>query len=285
MTDIQLRPYQVECKKAIKKNYDKGVKEQLIVEATGLGKRLQAVELMKHFSRSLFIAHREELIGQAYEEISKFWPMQVGIIKGPTFEIDKKIVVASVQTLQNRLTRINPDLFDYIVVDECFPAGTRVDGKNIEDYNVGDIVSSFNHYTGIIEKKSVLRVFKKKKPNKLYDFGYFSCTANHPIFIVDIGYCLAKEIHYAYLFHIVMCYGYKTKLFQGLYKLWNSIRCKDKKVDMFASMSESKKEFGIQEFAINEMQPLWKRVHIGTVWNQPSCVQKFSKKTLYITRR
>lgn len=119
MTDIQLRPYQVECKKAIKAAYDKGIREQLIVESTGLGKRLQAVELMQHFTRSLFIAHREELIGQAYDEIEKLWPMQVGIIKGPLFEIDKKIVVASVQTLQNRLDRINPEMFQYVVVDEA----------------------------------------------------------------------------------------------------------------------------------------------------------------------
>lgn len=83
------------------------------------GKRLASVELMRHFSRSLFIAHREELIGQAYEEIDKLWPMQVGIIKGPLFEVEKKIVVASVQTLQNRLDRINPELFDYIVIDEA----------------------------------------------------------------------------------------------------------------------------------------------------------------------
>ena len=242
------------------------------------GKRLCAVELMQHFTRSLFIAHREELIGQAYDEIEKLWPMQVGIIKGPLFEIDKKIVVASVQTLQNRLDRINPEMFQYVVVDECFPAGTQVDGKNIEDYKVGDIVSSFNHKTGIVEKKSILRVFKKKKPSKLYEFGYFSCTANHPIFIVDIGYCLAKEIHYAYLCYIVMRYGYKTKLFQNLRKLWNSIRCEDKKIDMFRSMSEGEKDACIQDYAINEMQSLRKRVYMGAVWNQPGIVQKFSKK-------
>jgi superfamily II DNA or RNA helicase len=117
--NIQLRPYQEKCKRAIKENYDKGVREQLIVEATGLGKRLQSVELMRHFNRSLFIAHREELIGQAYDEIEKFWPMEVGIIKGQAFEIDKRIVVASVQTLQNRLDRIKPETFDYIVVDEA----------------------------------------------------------------------------------------------------------------------------------------------------------------------
>lgn len=114
-----MRPYQVECKKAIKERYDNGIKEQLIVEATGLGKRLQSIELMRHFKRSLFIVHREELINQAYEEASKFWPMQVGIIKGPVFEIDKKIVVASVQTLRNRLDRIDPHLFNYIVIDEA----------------------------------------------------------------------------------------------------------------------------------------------------------------------
>ena len=115
---IKLRPYQVACKEAIKSKYDNGIKEQLIVEATGLGKRIQAVDLMKHFKRSLFLAHREELILQAYNEINDIWPMQAGIIKGPVFEIDKKIVVGSVQTMYNRLDRIDPKTFDLIIVDE-----------------------------------------------------------------------------------------------------------------------------------------------------------------------
>lgn len=116
--DIQLRPYQIACKEAIKENYDKGINQQLIVEATGLGKRIQSVDIMRHFKRSLFIAHREELILQAYDEINNLWPMQAGIIKGPVFEIDKRIVVASVQTLYNRLDRIAPDTFDFVVIDE-----------------------------------------------------------------------------------------------------------------------------------------------------------------------
>lgn len=78
-----------------------------------------SVGLMPHFQRSLFIAHREELIIQAYEEINKFWPMQAGIVKGPVFEIDKKIVVASVQTLVNRLDKIDPNTFQLVIVDEC----------------------------------------------------------------------------------------------------------------------------------------------------------------------
>lgn len=119
MDNIQWRPYQVDCKKAIKDHYKKGMTEQLIVEATGLGKRLQSINLIQHFKRTLFIAHREELIIQAYDDIVRFFPMQAGIIKASTFEIEKKIVVASVQTLYNRLDKIDPELFDLVIVDEA----------------------------------------------------------------------------------------------------------------------------------------------------------------------
>lgn len=116
--DILWRPYQVACKKAIKENYDEGVTQQLIVQATGTGKRLQAVDLSKHFPRTLFIAHREELIQQAQEEIEILHPFQTGIIKGKRHEIHRKIVIASVQTLHNRLNSIDPEMFQYIVIDE-----------------------------------------------------------------------------------------------------------------------------------------------------------------------
>jgi len=118
MKSITLRPYQIQCKEAIRSNYKKGVTEQLIIEATGLGKRLQAINLIQHFKRTLFIAHREELIIQAYDDITRFYPMQCGIIKAQRFEVDRKIVVASVQTLTNRLDKIDPSTFDLIIVDE-----------------------------------------------------------------------------------------------------------------------------------------------------------------------
>jgi len=72
--NIHWRPYQIACKKAIKENYDKGITKQLIVQSTGTGKRMQSVNLAKHFDRTLFIAHREELIMQAYDEITSTGP-------------------------------------------------------------------------------------------------------------------------------------------------------------------------------------------------------------------
>ena len=133
--NITWRPYQIECKKAIKERYKAGITEQLIAQATGTGKRLQAVNLAKHFDRTLFVAHREELIMQAYYEIEQYWPMNVGIIKGKLFEVDKKIVVASVQTLCNRLHRIDPNTFDLILVDEAHHYVSPTYLKSIRHFN------------------------------------------------------------------------------------------------------------------------------------------------------
>jgi superfamily II DNA or RNA helicase len=113
------RPYQVDCKKAIKEKFKAGITEQLIVQATGTGKRIQAVDLARHFPRTLFIAHREELIMQAYDDIDRMWPMQVGIIKGKVFEAHKRVVIASVQTLYNRLDKIPVDSFELLIIDEA----------------------------------------------------------------------------------------------------------------------------------------------------------------------
>lgn len=116
---INWRPYQIACKDAIKKKYDQGITKQLIVQATGTGKRLQAVDITRHFKRTLFLAHREELIMQAWEEIEALFPFQTGIVKGSRFEIDKRIIVASVQTLYNRIDKINPKTFDLVIIDEA----------------------------------------------------------------------------------------------------------------------------------------------------------------------
>lgn len=116
------RPYQINSFNAIKSAYSKGIKEQLVVQATGLGKRVQAVTVsrMKKFKTSLFLAHNTELIDQAYVDMCNAHNiMDVGIVKYPKFEIDKKIVVASPQSLYNHLDKVPKNLFDLIQIDEA----------------------------------------------------------------------------------------------------------------------------------------------------------------------
>src|SRR6056297_3041296 len=118
LSNIDWRPYQVECFENIYTSYKEGISKQLVKSATGTGKRLMAIFIASKFKRPLFLAHREELINQAYEEFEKFFPMQTGIIKGPRTEDDKRIIVSSIRTMVNRYQNYPEDMFDCIIVDE-----------------------------------------------------------------------------------------------------------------------------------------------------------------------
>lgn len=207
--------------------------------------------------------------------------MNVGIVKGTTFEVDKKIVVASVQTLCNRLNKIPPDTFNLVIVDECFPAGTKVNGINIEDYCQGWPISSFNHKTNQVEDSVVTRVMKRKYSGKLYDFGQFKCTPNHPIFIIGIGYCLAKEIHYAYLYSKVMRYG--TKLQSYLHKLWYSFYSKDTK-EYLLELVRVNKEIEKNQSNSNQLCELWEGSNSGKSWESEK-IHELSIKRIWLLFR
>jgi len=127
--NYEVRDYQNEAIKTVFNKLASGVKNQLIVIATGLGKTYIATRIaeelevkLKKEIRILFVAHREELIDQAAEAFNNIHPMNIGIIKGTLFEIDKKVVIASVQTLTNRLNRIRKNYFDIVFIDEVHHA-------------------------------------------------------------------------------------------------------------------------------------------------------------------
>jgi N12 class adenine-specific DNA methylase len=88
--------------------------------------------------------------------------------------------------------------FDSIVIDEahCFPAGTLVDGVPIEMLKVGDMVLSFNHETGQIERRAVLDVMARNTPDMvrvhLANGQSIVCTHNHPFYTERDGYLAAE---------------------------------------------------------------------------------------------
>ena len=102
-----------------------------------------------------------------------------------------QIVVASVDSMINRLDRYKPDTFRMVVVDECFPAGTLVDGRPIEQIQVGDLVRSYNDATGTIELRPVTHVFKREPTGlvrmHLSDGTAITCTPNHPFAVMVNG--------------------------------------------------------------------------------------------------
>lgn len=74
--------------------------------------------------------------------------------------------------------------FGLVIVDECFVAGTLVDGRPIETIKAGDYVNSFNHMSGRIERRLVVRTFKGTSNQilrvKLSNGNSITCTAGHP---------------------------------------------------------------------------------------------------------
>jgi superfamily II DNA or RNA helicase len=120
---MELKPHQIAAKTAILEKLDQGVGTQLAVLPTGTGKTFLASSVSEGFERTLFIAHRDELISQTVKTVQRVSPdRQIGYVVQGQHEIEAPFVVGMVQTLANRLPQIPPDWFDLIVIDEAHHA-------------------------------------------------------------------------------------------------------------------------------------------------------------------
>ena len=122
---IELRPYQSECIEAIETAEKDGTNRQLVALPTGTGKTIIFTTVAKKRNgRTLILAHRDELIEQAVDKLTMVWDdANVGVVKAERNEIDKQVIVGSVQTVsrENRLEQLPTD-FDFIVSDEAHHA-------------------------------------------------------------------------------------------------------------------------------------------------------------------
>jgi superfamily II DNA or RNA helicase/HKD family nuclease len=114
---------QEEALAALEVTRAEGNRAGLVVLATGLGKTwLSAFDTMRpEFRRVLFVAHREEILGQAKNTFRQIRPdARLGLYMGSTRDEYAEILFASIQTLGRRehLNRFARDAFDYIVIDE-----------------------------------------------------------------------------------------------------------------------------------------------------------------------
>jgi superfamily II DNA or RNA helicase len=117
------RGAQIEALHYLERSREEGFRRGMVVMATGVGKTYLAAFDSQKFRRVLFVAHREEILRQAYETYEKVVPLRTkGFFNAVEKATDSDIVFASVQTLgQERYLRPSyfaPDCFDYIVIDE-----------------------------------------------------------------------------------------------------------------------------------------------------------------------
>lgn len=200
---MKLRPYQVDAKVNVNAQWAAGHRVVALRMPTGGGKTPTFASIMTDEpGASIVIAHRSELVSQSAMALARYGvrhrvigpqslvklcsQIQIAELGRTYVDPNAKIAAAGVNTLINR---IDP-WFNQVrlwVIDECFPAGTVVSGRPIEDIRVGDSVEAFNEDTGEIEIRTVTKLFKNPMPTVMVkittgDLRILRCTMGHPFF-------------------------------------------------------------------------------------------------------
>lgn len=127
---MELRPYQIESKEAIKGQWASGVNRTLLVLPTGTGKTIVFSKLIedqvREGDRCLVMAHRGELLDQAADKLAKSTGLGCAVEKAESTCLGSwfRVAVGSVQSLQRekRLKQFPADYFGTIIVDEAHHA-------------------------------------------------------------------------------------------------------------------------------------------------------------------
>ena len=128
---ISLREYQINAMdSALKAWQERGITRILIQLPTGTGKTIVFASLAKKLkTKTLIIAHRDELIRQAQDKIGMVWPeAKTGIVKASENDFEgRDVVIASIQSLarEKRLKQFTGQNFGLCIVDEAHHSVSR----------------------------------------------------------------------------------------------------------------------------------------------------------------
>lgn len=212
----QRRPYQSEFVAGIYGQWNAGHRNVVGVMPTGAGKTKTFASMIDELQGSItIIAHRKELVGQISATVGEFEiPHNIiaseGSIKncvhrhvaqfGRSFYAKRsRVTVASVDTLLVNMDKLAQWGSEqrFWITDECFPAGTLIDGKPIETIQVGDMVTAFDETDGSFSKRRVVRLFRNPAPPVMVHLCAgkieISSTVNHP-FWTKRGWVKAADV-------------------------------------------------------------------------------------------
>ncbi|KAJ1646624.1 DEAD DEAH box helicase [Coemansia asiatica] len=185
-----LRPYQSECIAKSLQRLQQGIRRQAVSLPVGSGKTVIFSNLIRQIpqptpmaTKTLVLAHREELLVQAASQIQRASPdLIVDIDQGSRVANPAAdVIVASVPTLgrtqSDRLLRYDPMRFKCLVIDEAHHAAAESYGKVIEHFDqAGHLViwgcsATLHRYDGlrltrafdeIVYQKHFIQMIKEK---------------------------------------------------------------------------------------------------------------------------
>ncbi len=122
---IQPRDYQNEALKKVMSAYRAGITRQLISLPTGSGKTIILGLVAKELrTRTLLLAHREELLSQAMEKMELIYPeADIGLFQGrETGGLNAEICIASIQTATRHVEELKERGYKLLICDEAHHA-------------------------------------------------------------------------------------------------------------------------------------------------------------------
>lgn len=201
----ELRDYQREAADAIEANWAEGIQRVGVVLPTGSGKSTVIGETARRAYRRdtpvVALAHRGELLDQMKRDLMAVDPTipekHIGIVRADVDQHDRPIVFATLQTLATDRRRHSLGERGVILWDECFVAGTLVDGKPIEALCAGQFVTAWSEDQGCFTQRRITSV-SESTPSSLVrvtltDGQQFVCTPGHP-FLTAEGWCPAGAL-------------------------------------------------------------------------------------------
>jgi hypothetical protein len=202
-SNIILRPYQSAAVEAIEAHWRANGGPALIEMATATGKSLVIGETVhrRHAAdpgcrRSLIAVHVQELVEQDVKALLAVWPeAPYGICcEGlGRRDHDAPVIVGTIQSLARDVEKLGRR--DLVIVDECFPAGTRIatpfGDQPIENLKPGSAVFNATG-VGFVEACRISRTSKLVNL-ELTDGSVIRCTPNHPI-ATEQGWCRAGKL-------------------------------------------------------------------------------------------
>jgi type I restriction enzyme, R subunit len=179
------RPYHHEAIRRVAEAFASGKRRALLVMATGTGKTRTAMGLIDLLMRGywaqkiLFLADRDALVEQALSEGFKaHLPSEPRIrIHSASIDPDKRLYVATLQTMGRCFDQFSPAFFDLIIFDEAHR-------------------SIFNRFTEVIEYFDARMIGLTATPAAFIDrdtFRTFDCEAQVPTFLYTYQQAVAEK--------------------------------------------------------------------------------------------
>jgi type I restriction enzyme R subunit len=179
------RAYQHEAIRRVCEVFERGLRRALLVMATGTGKTRTIMALIDLFLRALwaqkilFLADRDALVEQALNDGFKaHLPHEPRVrIHTASIDPDKRLYVATLQTMSRCFEKFSPGFFDLIIFDEAHR-------------------SIFNRFTEVIEYFDARMVGLTATPANFIDrdtFRTFACENQTPTFLYTYELAVAEK--------------------------------------------------------------------------------------------